>query len=333
MKLPKFEYAAPESLGQACRLLESRGEEAHPIAGGTDLLMALKNRQKFPKMLVDLGAVPNLSRIEYSDADGLRIGAMVSLRRLAANPIVREKYPILVQAALSVGTVQLQAMGTVGGNLCQDTCCMYFNRSAMVRQSLEPCHKLGGCICHVVSSSEECWAAYTGDLAPALLALGASVSMAGPGGEQRLPLQELFSGDGKRPIALRPGQLLAEIQVPAAPPRSGAVYLKLRQRETLDYPLLGVAVHLTLERGENGHCKTAALAMTAVDKAPILLQEAGKLAGRKLTEAQIRELARAAYKRAHPMKNLYGLTTKYRLSMVEVYVEMAVRQALESAIH
>ncbi|MBI2985948.1 MAG: FAD binding domain-containing protein [Deltaproteobacteria bacterium] len=329
MKLPRFKYVEPRSIRKACEFLQAPQDEVQIIAGGTDLIMALKNRQKIPKLLVDISGIPGLKEIKYSDKDGLRVGVLATLRHLTAHPVVREKYPVLVQAALSVGTPQIRAMSTIGGNLCQDTCCMYFNRSAMVRQTLEPCHKLGGQVCHVVNASEECWATYAGDVAPALLVLRARVKIAGLRGEKVVPLHELFSCDGKRPHTLRPGQLVTEIQVPAPSPSSGGAYLKLRQRETLDYPLLGVAVNLTME-GEDGICKDASLALTAVDKAPVVVEEANRLKGKKLTHELMQDLTKAAIKRAHPIKDLCDLTATYRRNMVNVYVESATQQALQS---
>lgn len=330
MTLPKFEYAQPRSSSEACRLLEAHGGEAHAIAGGTDLIIALKNRQKTPQMLVDLSGIPGLNQISYSDEDGLRIGALVSLRHLAANSVIREKYPILAQAASSVGTIQVQAMGTIAGNLCQDTCCMFFNRSAAVRQSLEPCHKLGGEVCHVVNCSEECWSTYAGDLAPALLVLRAKVKIADTQGEQVIHLRKLFSDDGVRPHTLMPGQLITEIQVPSPAPHSGGAYLKLRQRDTLDFALLGVAVNLTLEP-EDGICNDAAVALTAVDSAPPVVEEADWLKGKRLTNKLILKFAKTVRDKVHPVKNLYGLTVQYRREMTAVYVELAVQQARQSA--
>jgi len=158
-----------------CQLLKEKGDKAQAIAGGTDLMMALKNRLKVPEMLVDLRGLPHLNRISYSDKEGLKVGVLVSLRQLAANSVVKEKYPILSRAALDVGTPQLQAMGTIGGNLCQDNLCLYYNRSPMLRQRLEPCHKLGGNVCHAVRRSKICWATYCGDTAPVLLIYQAKV--------------------------------------------------------------------------------------------------------------------------------------------------------------
>src|SRR5690349_9968818 len=220
MGLPKFDYVAPRSVQEACRALEAGGGAARAIAGGTDLLTALRNRQETANLLVDLAALP-LDGIRYSDEEGLRIGALVSLRHVAADPSVGEKYPVLAQAARAAGSVQLQAMGTIGGNLCQNTCCMYFHRATGPRQSLEPCLKLDGDVCHVVAGSEQCWASYAGDLAPVLLVLGATLVIASPRDEKTMPVRDLFSGDGKRPHTLAPGQLITEIRVPSPAPHSG----------------------------------------------------------------------------------------------------------------
>jgi 4-hydroxybenzoyl-CoA reductase subunit beta len=331
VKVPGFEYAEPESISECCRLLEEQGGRAQAIAGGTNLIMALKNRLKVPKMVVDLCRIPNLSQIRYSEKDGLKVGALVSLRHLAANAVVREEYPILARAALDVGSAQIQAMGTIGGNLCQDTCCLYYNRPPMWRQGLEPCHKLGGDVCHAVKGSKTCWATYCGDLAPVLLVLGVRLKIADPKGEKIIPLSELYSGDGKTPHTLRPGQVVKEVQVPGPSADSGGAYLKLRVRKTIDYPLLGVAVTLALE-GKNRVLRNVKVALTGVEKAPLLIEAADALNGEKITDEVIEGLAEAAYKQAHPINNTYGLTPKYRRDMVRTYVKSAVNRSLESAI-
>jgi 4-hydroxybenzoyl-CoA reductase subunit beta len=331
MKLPKFDYVKPKFIREACELLEAAGGHARPIAGGTELLMAMKNRQALPKMLVDLGGLP-LNRISYSDDEGLRVGALVSLRHLANHSVVREKYSVLAQAASSAGTVQLQAMGTLGGNLCQNTCCVYFDRATGPRQTLGPCIKLDGQVCYVVEGSEKCWAGYAGDLAPALLVLRAKLKIADSRGEKIMPLRELFSNDGKCPQTLLPGQIITEIHVPRADHGSGGAYLKLRQRETLDYPLLGVAAHFVMEAG-GAVCKDAALALTAVDHAPMVIEGAGRLIGKAPTNDLIQELASTAHKNAHPIKSVCGIQVRYRKNMVNVFAESAIRQALEAATH
>jgi 4-hydroxybenzoyl-CoA reductase subunit beta len=171
--LPAFEYVRPSTIVEACRLLADAPGRAEALAGGTELLLALKHRTRTPQQLVDLSGIDCLDRLEWSSEDGLCIGARVTLARLAADARVRQHYPAIVEAALAVGTWQLQSMGTVGGNLCQDTCCMYVNRPVEQRDGLSACHKIHGDKCHVVAGSDVCWANYAGDLAPVLLAPGA----------------------------------------------------------------------------------------------------------------------------------------------------------------
>ncbi len=334
MKLPPFEYIEPGSIRKACQLLKEKGEKAQAIAGGTDLMMALKNRLKKPEILVDLRGLPRLNRISYSDREGLRVGALVSLRQLAGRAEVQEKYPVLSRAASDVGTPQLQAMGTVGGNLCQDNLCLYYNRSPMLRQMLEPCHKLGGDVCHTVPRSKICWATYCGDIAPVLLVYQASIKIVDARGEKIIPLNKFYSGDRSKPNILKPGQIVTEIHVPPPSPSSGGTYLKFRVRKTMDYPLLGVAVNLRIDSsgGSSGQiCKHAKLALTAVERAPILIEEADELKGKKMSDAVIEKLAGAAYKHAHPLNNICELTPQYRRDLVKVYVRLAVQEALRCA--
>jgi 4-hydroxybenzoyl-CoA reductase subunit beta len=330
MKLPEFEYVQPKSIMKACQLLKEKGDKAQAIAGGTDLMMALKNRLKVPEMLVDLRGLPHLNRISYSDKEGLKVGALVSLRQLAASPVVKEKYPILSRAALDVGTPQLQAMGTIGGNLCQDSLCLYYNRSPMLRQMLEPCHKLGGDVCHAVSRSKICWATYSGDIAPVLLIYQAKVKIVDIKGGKIIPLDKFYSGHGKKPNILKPGQIVTEILVPPPSPSSGGAYLKFRLRKTIDYPLLGVAVNLKME-STGQICKHAKLALTAVERAPILIEEADELRGKKINDKVIEKLAKAAFKHAHPLNNICELTPQYRKDLVKDYVKLAVQEAFQFA--
>jgi 4-hydroxybenzoyl-CoA reductase subunit beta len=244
--------------------------------------------------------------------------------------VVRDKYPILVQALLSVASPQLKAMGTLGGNLCQDNLCVYYNRSPMSRQALKPCHKLGGKICHAVRGSKTCWATYCGDVAPALLALQAKVKIVGPGSQKVIPLQKFYTADGKKPNILKPGEILTEIQVPPPRFRSGGAYLKLRIRRAIDYPLLGAAFWHSLRNGQE-ICDEANLALTGVERAPLLIQEAEALKGKRLEGKIIEDLAEAAYRRAHPLQTVCELTPKYRKDMVRVYVKEAVRLAIQQA--
>lgn len=328
MKLPTFEYAKPETISECCKLLEENGATALPIAGGTDLVMALKNRLKTPKILVDLFGVQDIGRINETETDGLKIGALVTLRQLARNQSVKEKYPALAKAALDVGSTQLQAMGTVGGNLCQDNCCLYYNRPPMLRQAMGPCLKLGGERCHAVKGSKICWATYCGDLAPVLMAFNAGIVIQDAHAETVIPVHQLYSGDGKKTLTLNAGQLVTGIHVPAPPRVSGCTYIKMRVRKSIDYPLLGVALNLCMEK-DNKTIHEITLALTAVEKAPLLIKQAEELKGQTLSDALIDGLAEAAFKKARPINNTYGYTPGYRKNMVRTYVKQAVNASLE----
>ena len=327
MKLPKFECFMPKSIDEACKISAVAGQDARIIAGGTDLLPALKHGLKKPPVLIDISSLPGLDCISYSQQQGLTVGALVTLRDLAAHPAVRNNYPLLAQAALSMGSTQLQAMGTIGGNLCQDTCCSYYNLPLMSRQGLEPCFKLGGGQCHAVKGSKICWATYSGDLAPALLALQAQLTIADRDGDKPLPLLGLFSGRGENPNNLQLGQLLIEINLPP-PGNARGVYLKLRMRKSIDYPSLGVAVSIVPDM-DKGILKEITLALTAVGKSPLLITTPARLAESSNLGTQIAIMAETATKIAHPIANTSGYSPRYRREMVAVYVAQAIGQAME----
>jgi 4-hydroxybenzoyl-CoA reductase subunit beta len=330
MKLPAFDYQRPQTSAEACGLLRAGGREAQPIAGGTELVLALQNRQKTTRLLVDLSGIAGLDQIRYSAETGLHIGSMVTLRQLAEHPDVRCYYPLLAQAAASAGSPQIQSMGTIGGNVCQDTCCQYFNRSSGARRTFEPCHKLGGSVCHVVPGSQECWATYAGDIAPALIALGATLWIAGADAERRIPVRDLFSGDGARAHTLREGEIVTAIDVPpAATSLAGQTYAKLRQRGTLDYGMLAVAARVELD--DTLECRTLRVVLTGIDRKPVEITETQHAERAPLTASAIRDVAEAARKSAHPMKNLCELPPSYRRQMVDVFVESAVTQAAAAA--
>lgn len=327
MKLPRIDYLEAQTVQEACAIL-AKGDVL-PVAGGTDLVPSLKHRVKAPAAVVNLKTIRDLNYITYSDKGGLRIGALATLKDLQNNAIIKEKYPALAQAAAAVGTVQLQNMGTVAGNLCLDTRCYYYNQSSFWRSARAACYKAGGEECHVVKRSDRCWACYSGDTAPAFMVLGASVKVVGSKGERVIPLAQLYSGDGKKPIALAADELVAEVQVPARAANSGAAYTKLRIRKAIDFPLLGAAVYLQMQ---NGAVKEMRVALTAADSAPIEVADAGKsVIGQKYSEEAIADAMEAAYKKARPVDNVIGGSPPYRKKMARVFVKRAANQAAEQA--
>lgn len=329
MRLPRIDYLEAKTVQEACALL-SQGHVL-PMAGGTDLIPSMKHWVKAPQAVVDLKAVEGLDYITYSDKDGLRIGALATLRDLQRNAMVRALYPVLAQAAATVGTVQLQNMGTVAGNLCLDTRCYYYNQSAFWRSARPLCYKAGGEVCHVVKRSDKCWACYSGDTAAAFLVLGATVRVTGSHGERTIPLRQLFSGDGLKPMALASDELVTEVQVPAQAPNSGAAYTKLRIRKAIDFPLLGAAVFLQLD-GKEGLVKEARVALTAADSQPLEVPAAAQaLRGKAFSEESLAAAMEASYKKARPVNNVIGGSPAYRKRMARVFVKRAAQGAFQLA--
>ncbi|MFQ5693886.1 MAG: FAD binding domain-containing protein [Nitrospinota bacterium] len=325
MTLPVFEYVRPESLEAACAFLGRHGADTRILAGGTDLLVSMKQRLFGPRYLMDVKRLPEMRRMRFDGAEGLTVGASVRLLDLSEDEAVRARYAAVAEAAHSVAAVAQRSMGTVGGNLCLDTRCWYYNQSEMWRKTLGPCLKLEGDACFVVKGAKECYANYSGDTAPAFLVLDAEVKIAGPDGVRTQPLDALYTGDGKAPIALAPGEILVEASLPAPPPGTGSAYRKYRLRDCVDFPLAGAAVAIRLDAG--GACAGAKVALTAVGCRPERSPEVeAVLVGAPLTDTVIARAARAARARARPLKTTV-MPPPHRKRMVELLVRDAIRAA------
>ncbi|TEU21782.1 MAG: hypothetical protein E3J21_01645 [Anaerolineales bacterium] len=335
MRLPKFEHLQPESLEEALDLLSEHGEEVKVIAGGTDLLVSMKQRLLTPRYLLSLKELAELDFIE-EDKGRVRIGALTRLTTLIKSPLVQEKFPVLAQVAGYVAAPPLQNMGTLGGNLCLNTRCFFYNQSQFWRQARPLCFKTGGEMCHVVKGGDHCYSVYQGDLAPVLIALEARVKVARKGSEWVIPLLDLYTGRGEEPIALEVGEMLTEVEIPGPAPDCksggsslttaswGGDYQKLRYRGAMDFPLIGVAAVLHWN-GEG--CARAKVVLTAVASAPVVVEEASKLLeGQKPDEETIAKVAEAAYEVAHPVANV-GSTPLYRRKMVRVMTRRALANA------
>ncbi len=325
MRLSRFEHFQPESLAEALEVLAEHREQAKVIGGGTELLVSMKQGLLTPGCLVNLKEIPELNFIASDDDGGLRIGALTKLAALIGSPVIQESCPILAQAADQVAASPLQHMGTLGGNLCLNTRCFYYNQSRFWREARPACYKTGGEVCHVVKGGNRCYAVYRGDMAPALMALEATVKIARKGSERVIPAADLYTGKGKRPLALEPDEILVEVQIPkSATPRAGD-YQKLRYRGAMDFPLAGVAA--VLSKGGSGICSKADVVLTAVDTAPVLVEEAGRLLqGQEVTDDLVAQAADVAYEAAHPVANI-GSTPSYRRKMVRVLTKRAIKNA------
>ena len=325
MPFPSFEYAAPTTARKAVSAQKTAGKF---LAGGTDLFVALKEQILAPDLLVDLGGVSGLKGIKRdSKTRELRVGALTTLTQLQESPLVQEHLPALSQIVPLVSTQQLRNMGTLGGNLCLDTRCYYYNQPAFLKMRWEPCLKIGGKICHVVKKSDICHAVYSGDMAGPLIALDAKVKIAGDRGKDETNLQSFFTGSGVKPNILKFNEILTEIRIPTVPENAGFSYRKLRLRDTVDFPLLGVAVFVQLD-GKDGKCRKVRLVLGAVGPAPLVVNEASRMMlGERITPKLIDEVAGAARKMAHPVDNTAS-SPRYRRRMIPLFIRQAFDEAL-----
>ena len=322
MRLPPFAYLAPVSVADAVKLLAEHGPEAMLVAGGTDLYPNMKRRQFEPAVLVGLRGVRELTGVRGSAGAGLSIGAGTTLTAVSRHAEIAAAYPALATAAGVVSTPQLRNAGTLGGNLCVDSRCNYYNQSYAWRQAVGFCMKKDGDICLVAPASPRCWAVSSSDTAPALWSLGASVRLVGPAGERVIPIPELYQDDGMRPLTRRPDEVLTDIMLP---PADGlrSDYLKLRRRGSFDFPILGVAVTLAMD---GGTVRRARIVLGAVASQPREAVEAARLLrGERLSAELIDRVAEAAARPAKPLDNT-DLTHPYRKKMTRVFVRRALRR-------
>ncbi|HKA62222.1 MAG TPA: xanthine dehydrogenase family protein subunit M [Methylomirabilota bacterium] len=322
MRLPPFSYLAPVSVGDAVKLMTDHGPEAMLVAGGTDLYPNMKRRQFEPTVLIGLRGIKDLSGVRRSADGGLAIGAGTTLTAVSRHPEVRSTYAALTTAAGAVSTPQLRNMGTLGGNVCVDTRCNYYNQSYQWRKAVNFCMKKDGEICLVAPGSPRCWAVSSSDTAPVLWSLGARVRIAGPAGERTIPISALYQDDGIQYLTKQPGEIVTEIVLPASDDVR-SVYLKLRRRGSFDFPVLGVAAAL---RMDGDRVREARIVLGAVASLPREAPEAARLlVGERLTAEVIDRAADAAYRPAKPLDNT-DLTHPYRKKMTRVYVARALRR-------
>lgn len=321
LRLPPFRYAAPATAADAARLLADYGADAMPVAGGTDLYPNMKRRQFTPRVLVGLRGLTEAYGIEANGA--LTLGAMATLTEVADHPAIRARWPAIAQAAGVVSSPLLRNAGTIGGNLCVDTRCTYYNQTEFWRASIGYCMKKDGHVCLVAPGSDKCWALSSSDTAPVMIALGAEVTLVGPREERRLAVRDLYGPDGIAYLAKRPEEILTRIHVPD---RSGwaTTYRKLRRRGSIDFPVLGVAAAVRLGRGRV--VEEARLVLGAVHTAPVVAAEAETfLQGRVLDAETIEMAAGIAYKPAKPLDNA-DLSYAWRKRMARVEVARALRE-------
>jgi 4-hydroxybenzoyl-CoA reductase subunit beta len=326
LRLPDFEYLAPRSLEEAASLLAEHGSRAVVVAGGTDLYPNMKRRQQEPALVIGLRGIRELGEIRHED--GLvHIGPTSSLEAVAGHRCVREHLPALSTAAGLVSTPHLRRMGTLGGNLCLDTRCTYYDQNYHWRKSIDFCMKKDGAICWVAPSSRRCWAVSSSDTAPVAVALRARLSLVSASGSREVEAGEFFRDDGIDYLWRRPDEILAGIAVPLHTAWR-MTYLKLRRRGSFDFPILGVAAAAHVA---DGVIQEVRLVLGAVGSAPVDQSELTEpLVGQRPSLEAIKAVAAEAYKGARPLDNT-DLNYAWRKKMARVYVERALAQVLNEA--
>ena len=311
LRLPWFEHRAPRSIAEAAKILAGEGPRAMLIAGGTDLLPNMKRRHQAPQVLVSLRQIAELRKLNGA------FGSGVTLTQLAENP---NTPTALRQAAAQVATPHLRNMGTLGGNLCLDTRCTYYNQSYEWRKAIDFCLKKDGDVCWVATASKRCVAVSSTDTAPALIALNAAVTLVSATGERSIQVEQLYKNDGIDYLSRRADEVLTEVRVPAG---WKSAYWKLRRRGSFDFPILGVAVALKLD----GEIITEGrIALGAVASRPFLVEKAGAfLKGKKLSDEVIAEAAGLVANRAKPMDNT-DMDLYWRKEVADDFAGYALRE-------
>ncbi len=318
MSLPEFQLARPRTLPEAMAFLREH-ENTRILAGGTDLLPSMRQKLFAPDHVLDIGRIPELKGIRET-GQGTEIGALTSLAEIEHSSFLREHYPVLVEAAKTVASPLLRNMGTIGGNICLDTRCLWYNQSLAWRKSCGFCIKKDGDLCHVAPGGTKCWAAFSADTPPALLCLDAEIEIVSAAGARRIPLCDFYTGDGATHRKLQPQELLTRIFLPRGAAGYHGTYRKLRIRGSIDYPLAGVAVAM---RKSNGHVEDIRIGITAVNPAPVLVKGLDSILNGELNEATAEAIGELAARTAKPLTTS-ALTPEYRREMIRVFTKRAV---------
>ncbi|MGH9499036.1 MAG: FAD binding domain-containing protein [Terriglobales bacterium] len=329
MSLPEFKLLRPRSVDEAVGLLAKYANSParlRIVAGGTDLIPSMRQKLFEPQYVLDLRHIAELNGVR-EQGSGVEIGALTSLTAIEHSDLLRRRYSVLTEAAGTVASPVLRNMGTIGGNICLDTRCLWYNQSLTWRKGCGFCIKKDGDLCHVAPGGTKCWAAFSGDTPAALLCLNAEVEIISPRGSRRIPLREFYTGLGDDYRNLRPDELLTRVFLPKTSADYRGVYRKLRIRGSIDYPLAGVAVVI---KRSNGQVADARVAITAVNPAPLLVKGASEaLSGKTVDEAVADAVGVLAAKTAKPLTTS-ALTPEYRREMIRVFTKRAVLAAAEN---
>jgi 4-hydroxybenzoyl-CoA reductase subunit beta len=318
LSLPQFTLLRPRTLQEALGALSKHVSNIRVLAGGTDLIPSMRQKLFEPEYVLDIRHLAELKSVHHQSGEGVSIGALSTLTSIEHSEFLRKHYPVLTEAAATVASPVLRNMGTIGGNICLDTRCLWYNQSLTWRKGCGFCIKKDGDLCHVAPGGTKCWAAFSGDTPAALLCLNAEIELASESGVRRMPLRDFYTGLGDTYRKLQPGELLTRVFLPESSADYRGVYRKLRVRGSIDYPLAGVAVVM---KRSNGHVADVQIALTAVNPAPVLVKGVQQLLRGKAVDDQLADAAaELAAKTAKPLTTS-ALTPEYRREMIRVFTK------------
>ncbi|HEV2991599.1 MAG TPA: FAD binding domain-containing protein [Candidatus Angelobacter sp.] len=328
MSLPSFKLLRPRNIQEAVGYLAQHVGAIQILAGGTDLIPSLKQRLFGPAYVMDIRRIEEMQGIRVVPGVGVEIGALTPLSTIEDSEFIRRNYRVLHEAVTTVASPILRNMGTLGGNICLDTRCLWYNQSLQWRRSCGFCIKKDGDLCHVAPGGTRCWAAFSGDTPPALLCLGTDIEIVGPKGVRRLPLKDFYSGVGDAHLKLDPNEMVARVLLPESSSGWKGSYKKLRIRGSIDYPLAGVAVAF---KKNGGPVEAARVAITAVNPAPLLVPGSDHaLIGKTMIDEHVATvIGELAAKTGKPLTTS-ALTPEYRREMIKVFAKRAVLAAAKS---
>ena len=326
MHLPRFRHLRPTSIKEALRLLKEYGPRARLVAGGTDLFPRMKYGLACPEVVVSLKDIPVAAPALARNGD-LRLDAMMTLADVARSPEVRERDPLLIEASLSVGSNQVRHMGTLGGNLCLENRCSYYNQTHTF-QFVDPCFKRGGDQCYLIPKGKKCCAVFSADTAPALISLGAEVSITGPENGRQIPLENLYTGDALKPLAISDTEVITGIIVPEQDSLRGNAFFKFSLRGGMEFAVVNVAVALNME-DDDVTCHEVRIVAGAISARPMrMIKAEDAVKGRLISRNIFEQAARIAGSEARLFPH-HGYSVVYLRECLRVQTLRALTLALK----
>ena len=327
MYLPKFKYHAPTSAKEATHLLKKLDAPVEILAGGTELFPRMKYGLVRPEHLVSLKEIPVEPPIQLENG-AICLDAHMTLSEIVRSALIRKWVPLLAKASERVASQEIRNMATLGGNICQESRCLYYNQSHGF-QFVDPCFKRGGRMCYFAPKGKKCFAVYMGDTAPALMCLDAQVRILGSDGERQIPLEDIFSADALRPLNLNPDEVLTKVVIAPQSSFSGWSHIKYSIRGGLEFAALNIATILKIKDGGKT-CEQAGIVVDAIAPCPVRAPKAGSLLkGKALSGGLIEEAAKVVAEEMEITPH-HGYSVAYLREILKVQAKRALTAALET---